>query len=142
MPSPLITGNMGDHFKAQLYIDIVSGTNTYLYPVIKWVGSSWLFIESSKIYIDNTDGDIQSIDLDWISPQRTIITSAIVSESSILHSDDLIPFLTKYLTYKSKVTIRYFGSSSDERKLNKKDIKNIVNMIEFYNSLIQQQKTK
>ena len=142
MPNPLITGNMGDHFKAQLYIDIVSDNNIYIYPVIKWVWNSWLFIESSKIYIDNNDGNIQSIELDWLTPQRTVITSKIVSESSILNSDDLIPFLTKHLTYKSKVTIRYSGNSSDDRKLNKKDIKNIVNMIEFYNSLIQQQATK
>ena len=122
--------------KAHLNIDlVVSDKDMSIFIINEWVNVSWIFTEKSKLFIDNGDDNIKSIELDWLANTRQVFNSERVIERGIIDDKIIIPFLKENLNYDSKVTIRYMGEGHKDKKLHKKDIQKLIDMIEFYEEL-------
>ena len=122
--------------KAHLNIDlVVSDKDTSIFIINEWVNVSWMFTEKSKLFIDNGDDNIKSIELDWLANTRQVFNSERVIERGIIDDKIIIPFLKENLNYDSKVTIRYMGEGQRDKKLHKKDIQKLIDMIYFYEEL-------
>ena len=106
---------------------------------------SKLFITNSILYIKNGNDPIQKFELIWDNPKRDVFRTGGYSLYTEYHSfinEDLEKFIINNLKSNSEVTIRFQGEQYSDEQISKKQLKLLLNIIEFYNSLIQQQATK
>lgn len=119
----------------------IKNTGKGFYPVvdIKYGDRSWLCVENSTIYIENQD--ILKFSYNWENRQTHVGDGGYIIEYIYSLDRKLFKFLSDNISEKSKLSVRFTGSSSSSsssyrtHKLSKGDVKQLYSMLQLYKEL-------
>ena len=112
-------------------------TGKGFYPIIDmvWFDTSWLWVESSTLYIENDSQKILEYNVIWAN-QNTEVIKNYVFEKFSTTDKKYVDFLVSNLRKDSTVTIRFHGKDTWKTyELSKKQVSKIFVGIEYYKQL-------
>lgn len=116
----------------------IKNTGKGFYPVvdIKYGDRSWLWVENSIIYIENENQDILKFSYNWENRQTHVGDVGYITEYIYSLDRKLFKFFSDNISEKSKLSVRFTGSSSYRtHKLSKGDVKQLYSMLQLYKEL-------
>ncbi|MGL4561612.1 MAG: hypothetical protein ACRCV0_04910 [Brevinema sp.] len=114
--------------------------NAKVYPIIsfEYWAHNWLFVHSATIYIKNPNSKILTHHLKWSdsNSKNTDVQNGWIFERYDTTDKNAILFLIQNSQKNSEITIRFHGKEfSSDKKLEKKDVSQLINMLQFYKTL-------